>query len=342
MMRTAGMILLFLMLGCSPKQPVQQSVPLPVPEKPLTLRVVYAHNPRFKRLTADDLAALLSYTKTACKNHLGIHVTFDVAPSIGIDALFGYLKPEVRRARIGEIYDFRRGGDRKRLVAAMLKGLKERHTPLADMIAYAAPFLPLPPKQQTYEALAEALTDTLIQRITLWERMKTSDGTPVIDASSYNEWTFWDSLGYGALPYDIVITNTLIASVEYYGQDIHSALRGGLTVGTTTNNKSELGAYVFWSTFPFTEEYPLLKSLRDKEYAQDDALMLSGTYLAHEIGHLLFHYGHTFETGNCIMTPVPMLRFKAWHDRLDPQKCREGNYPGMQKGAATIYYNPEW
>lgn len=337
------LILVLLVLNTVLGAETWEKVPMPQLSEPVPLRVVYAHNPRFHPLSQNELDAILSYAKQAAQRELDVAVTFTQLPSISIHALFSYLKPSVRKARKNEIYDFKKGeGDRTRLHHAFLKGLKERYTPLEDLIAYAAPYLVGPPAEKTEDAFASALTDTLLQRIRTWQTLRAPDGNPVIDTTEYNEWTYWDSLGYGTLPYDIVITNTLIASVEYYGQDIHSALRGGVTVGTTTNNNSKLGAYVFWSTFPFMENYPLLAKMRDADYTQKDALRLCGTYLAHEIGHLLFHYGHPFESDSCIMTPVPMLKFKAWAQKLDPDKCRSGNYPAMKKGAATIYYNPEW
>ena len=320
-----------------------EKVPLPEICEPVSLRVVYAHNPRFRQLDQAELTQILAYATQEAKKQLGVTVTFTLLPSIPISTLFTYLKPAVKKARKQEIYDFKRGsGDRTRLINAFMEGLKERYTPLKDLVTYASPYLVHQPVKMTEHAFASALTDTLLERIKSWQTLKAPDRQPVIDESEYNEWTYWDSLGYGTLPYDIVITNTLIASVEYYGQDIHSALRGGVTVGTTTNNNSKLGAYVFWSTFPFMENYPLLAKMRDDDYTQKDALRLCGTYLVHEIGHLLFHYGHPFESDSCIMSPVPMLKFKTWADKLDPEKCRQGRYPAMEKGAAMIYYNPAW
>lgn len=318
-------------------------VPLPKLHEPVQLKVVYADNPRFRSLSEEEIRRMLSYTKEAARKHLDVTVEFTLAPAITVDALFDYLKPSVKKSRKNEIYDLKGGdGNRTRLYKAFMKAMDERYTPLENLIAYAAPYLVNPPAEQTESAFASALTDTLLHRVKTWQTLEAPDGKPVIDGSDYNEWVYWDSLGYGALPYDIVITNTLVASVEYYGQDLHSALRGGVTVGTTTNNNSKLGAYIFWTTFPFTETYPLLKEMRDGDYRPEDALRLSGIYLAHEIGHLLFHYGHPFECDACIMNPVPMLHFKNWERRLDPNKCRRGNYPAMKKGAATIYYNPEW
>ena len=79
----------------------------------------------------------------------------------------------------------------------------------------------------------------------------------------YSEWVYWDSLGYGELPYDIVITNQIIANVEYTSQTIHTALRGGLTMGTASYSKtSRYGTYVFFSTFPFTGTNSFLSELR--------------------------------------------------------------------------------
>ncbi len=320
-----------------------KEVPLPVFKEPLTLRVVYAHNPRFQPLSPGTLHTMLNEARETARKQLGVRINFQVAPQITVKELFGYLTPAVKAARADEIYDFKsQQGDFQRLKKAMLRGLNERRTPLDSMIAYATPYLSDELSDNSLPAFADILARTLLARIGDWQGLKARDGKPVIGSSPYNEWTYWDALGYGALPYDIVITNSLIASVEYYGQDIHSALRGGLTVGTTTNNRSPLGAFVFWSTFPFMEEAPLLTRLRDADYRVSEGAKLSGTYLVHEIGHLLFHYGHTFETDSCIMTPVPMLHFKSWAKKLDPKKCRSGYYPAMQKGAATIYYNPEW
>lgn len=337
--------MVFLLFGCSPQVSQWQKVPLPSFQEPVVLRVVYADNPRFAPLSSHDLALLLEHARSACQTYLDTRVTFELLPPIGIETLFSRLKPEVLRARRAEIYDIRHGGGKKeQLVTAMVKGLQERHTPLNEMIAYASPHLLHPPKTPTLPAFAESLADTLIDRIALWKALKAPDGLPAIDDTPYNEWTYWDSLGYTALSFDIVITNTLIASVEYYGQDIHSALRGGLTVGTTTNaHASQLGAFIFWSTFAFTDRNELLERLRGGEhYDTDKAMELSGTYLAHEIGHLLFHYGHPFESDACIMAPVPMLHFKEWAQKLDKKRCDEGNFPAMKRGAAAIYYNSGW
>ena len=94
----------------------------------------------------------------------------------------------------------------------------------------------------------------MLERLEQWRQIKAADGAPVLDASPYNEWVYWDTLGYGNLPYDLVITNQLIASAEYYGVDIHSAIRGGVTVGTTSYSRTgKYGSYVFMSMFPFLD-----------------------------------------------------------------------------------------
>ncbi|ADE11129.1 hypothetical protein [Sideroxydans lithotrophicus] len=184
----------------------------------------------------------------------------------------------------------------------------------------------------------------MLERLQQWRAIKAADGASVLDASPYNEWVYWDTLGYGKLPYDLVITNQLIASAEYYGVDIHSAIRGGVTVGTTTYNRdSKYGSYVFMSTFPFLDNSGQTMLLRGGEqYSRADAAELAGAYLAHEIGHLLFQFGHPFGQKACVMNPASMLRFKEWFDQLNGADCPIGSRPEMTAGAIPPTFNAAW
>ena len=141
----------------------------------------------------------------------------------------------------------------------------------------------------------------------------------MLDASPYNEWVYWDTLGYGDLQYDLVITNQFIASAEYYGVDIHSALRGGVTVGTTSYSRtSKFSSYIVMSTFPFLDNSDATKLMRGGEqYSEADAAELAGAYMAHEIGHLLFQLGHPFGQRACVMNPASMLHFREWFDQIN-------------------------
>jgi hypothetical protein len=171
-----------------------------------------------------------------------------------------------------------------------------------------------------------------------------TDGNPVLDASAYNEIADWDILGYGNLKYDLVITNQLFASAEYVGVDIHTAIRGGVTVGLTTYSRnSQFGSYIVWSTFPFLDNSDNTKLLRGGEtYSDTEAAELSGAYLAHEIGHMLFQFGHPFGQKACVMNPVSMLHFREWRNQINSANCPIGSRPEMTPGAIPEYYNVNW
>jgi hypothetical protein len=162
-----------------------------------------------------------------------------------------------------------------------------------------------------------------------------------LSKDQYNEWLYWSALGSTQLNYDIIITNTPIISVEKTFLDMHTALRGGITVGTTEYNPhTQFKTFVFWSTFAFFENDSVIKQLRNSEtYTTSEALELSGIYLTHEIGHMVFHFGHPFSQTSCVMNPVPLLKFREWSHALNPQQCQIGSSPEMQINAVNIETN---
>jgi hypothetical protein len=151
-------------------------------------------------------------------------------------------------------------------------------------------------------------------------------------------------LGYGKLDFDLVITNQLIASAEYLGCDIHTAIRGGLTVGTTAYSRnSKFGSFIFWSTLPFFSKSEVIMHLHEgEEYSELEAAELSGTYLAHEIGHMLFQFGHPFGQASCVMNPVRMLRFREWKEHIKASDCQFGSQPQMMPGVSPPSVNSNW
>jgi hypothetical protein len=208
---------------------------------------------------------------------------------------------------------------------------------------FAAPFLP-PAHPNDLREFSLLLTEVMLTRLEGWRGINAADGMPILNASPFNEWVYWDVAGYGNLPYELVITNQLIASAEYVDVDVHSALRGGVSVGTTTYSRgSKFGAYIFWSTFPFQDDSEYTRKLRGGEqYSPAEAAELSGIYLAHEIGHLLFQFGHPFGKKSCIMNPVGMLRFREWSRQINGADCAIGSNPEMTIGAIPFYFNPSW
>ncbi|MBU1427167.1 MAG: hypothetical protein KKH12_14635 [Gammaproteobacteria bacterium] len=339
--------IVLLLLGCGEERnDWQKSSVVPVkPGSTVQIRVAQAVNPRLPRMSPGQIQIMLASAQLTVLKNFGVYVEFTEAPEIGIDQLFALIPPSVKEARLESIYDFKSGsGDKQKLAAGILTTLTERGTKLKDALAFAAPYLPTGANPQDLKALSDLLANTMLERLEQWRHVNAPDGTPVLDASPYNEWVYWDTLGYGKLPYDVVITNQFVASAEYYGVDIHSAIRGGVTVGTTSYSRTgKYGSYVFWSTFPFSDNSEASISMRgNDQYSAADAAELSGAYLAHEIGHLLLQLGHPFGQKACVMNPVSMLKFRQWFFQVYGAGCLLGSRPEMKPGAIPPVYNAEW
>ncbi|TAJ78182.1 MAG: hypothetical protein EPO42_08515 [Gallionellaceae bacterium] len=339
-----GMVIF--LLGCKGAGSEWQkaSVPLIKPGATVQIRVAHATNGRLARMSPEQLQIMLASAQRTVRKELGVHVVFTAVEEIELGRLFARIPSSVQNARIKSIYDFKSGnGDKHKLAQGIHTTLTERGTKLDDAFAFAAPYLP-PAHPKDLREFSGLLANVMMERLEQWRHIPARDGAPVLDTSPYNEWIDWDTLGYGELPYDLVITNQLIASAEYVDVDVHSAIRGGLTVGTTTYSRSSpYGSYVFWSTFPFLDNSEHTRSLRGGEqYSAVEAAELSGAYLAHEIGHLLFQFGHPFGQKTCIMNPVSMLRFREWQRQIDSSACPMGSRPEMTIGAVPVYFNAGW
>ena len=340
--------LVVLLLGCKGEvtNEWQKSTVAPVkPGSTVQIRYVQAINGRLPRMSREQLNIVLASAQLTVWKNFGVYVEFTEAPEIGIDRLFALIPPPIKEARLPSIFDFKSGtGDKQKLAEGINTTLTQRGTKLQDALAFAAPYLPPDAHPQDLTSLSDLLAKVMLERLDEWRHVNAADGAPVLDYSPYNEWVYWDTLGYGNLPYDLVITNQFVASAEYYGVDIHSAIRGGVTVGTTAYNRSgKYNSYVFWSTFPFTDNSEISKRLRGgEEYSEADAAELSGAYLAHEIGHLLMQLGHPFGQKACVMNPVSMLRFREWFNQINGTDCPLGSRAEMTAGNIPPVFNSEW
>lgn len=341
---STGMVIF--LLGCQGNGSEWRKAPasLAKPGSTVQIRVAHATNPRLARMSQEQLRIMLASAQLAVKKNFGVDVVFTEVTETGIEPLFALIPPPVREARKSSIYDFKSGtGDRRKLAEGINTTLTQRGTKLEDGLAYVSPYLPNA-QARDLMSFSELLAEVMLKRLESWRSVKALDGTPVLDAAPYNEWIYWDTLGYGNLPYDLVITNQLIASAEYIAVDIHTAIRGGVSVGTTTySRRGKFGTYTVWSTFPFLDNSGNTRRLRGGEqYSDKEAAELSGAYLAHEIGHMLFQFGHPFGQNSCVMNPVSMLRFREWSRQIDNAACPIGSRPEMTPGAIPEYYNVHW
>ena len=339
---SAGLLMAAAILLTPPADAEQVSVPR-IENGVARLRVVHAVNPRLPKVTDQELQTLLAVMQRTVSEHFQIEIKLEGPVEITVSDLLAAIPTKIVTARKNVIYDFKTGtGDRERLQKGYVKTLRQWGTPLADLIAYAQPFLLWPVQKKSYESLAKALVETHLSRLKDWRARRAGDGAPMLDNTLVNEWVIWDLLGYSNMPFDVVVTNQPVISAEYEDSGLNSALRGGVSAGGTSYSKSgRYKTYSFISTFPFSEYESLPKGTSDIS-SRDQAVQLAGQYMAHEIGHMLILLAHPFDNPACVMRPEPLFHFAAWAKNLDAVKCKIGSSPAMKPGAAKIGYHPDW
>jgi len=344
-----ALIVWLLFTGKNPQTSPPLMATLPMPELgagPIKLRVVHVTNPRFPALNWSQQRDVLEKTRTLVLKNFNIEVEFGTPDELDIASFFALRKQSLDAEMKKRIVDTRALSalDLDNMRQSIYRTLLNYQNESGSVADYARPYLTQSFVGDDLQQLSEALMETLLTRLNYWHEQTAGDGAPVIDGSPYNEWVWWDSIGYGDLPYDVVITNQLVASAETYAMDVHSCLRGGISVGTTSYNKSaRYGSYSFVTSFPMLNDSDVLSQLReDAHYSDDQVSDYVAAILAHELGHMLLHLGHPFGSVSCIMSPTPLLKFRAWYAGLDPSLCPLASRPQMTPGAATIDYRSDW
>jgi hypothetical protein len=309
-------------------------VALPNVSEAIELRVGYAHNPRFAPLTPEQQVSVLRHAAQAAKEHLGLHVRFTPVQTVLLSELFAGIpqqhreKAENRRMAPGltsSILDV--------LAKDLLKTMQVEGS-LAGQREFALPYLLQAPVDASDLALAKAIVQTQHQLLSHWVARRAPDGQPLIGPDRFNEYTYWFALGAipvspvaGGMPYDVLLTNQLIASAEKQENSVHSALRGGVSNGITSQSLgARHGLYTVVSAFPFFDNDEQTRLLRGGTAAHGpESERQMGFLLAHELGHVLLHLGHPFGNPACVMTPPQRLEFVKWLAGLDASRCPLGS-----------------
>ncbi|MCW9034683.1 MAG: hypothetical protein OQJ97_10735 [Rhodospirillales bacterium] len=306
-------------------------------------RIIYIENPRFQAISPLDLQKVVQTARGLVNEHFGIAVKLPgKITTLKIDAIFPELiknKPQQFDNLIG---DFRNNKvDWTSIKELLIEQIKKQKDPLAKQIEFARPYLVTPLAKEEPGAFAQAVMTTMKERLLYWTEAKLDDGLPVIGAQPYNEYGYWTLMAKLGIEAEIVLTNQLVASVEYMPTPVHTSIRGGITGGATEYNpKSKYGASVWVSLFPYFSEDPQIKKLRNGDsYSRDEALTYAGIMLAHEMGHQLLQLGHPWSNKACLMRPAEVLDFSAWAKNLDAEKCRIDSSPAMKPGTAKA---PIW
>ncbi len=305
-------------------------------------RLIYIENPRFPKVGIDDLWKIFQSAAALAKQHFGVTVS---RPShiqvLNIDNVFRDLvdnKPADFDSFIG---DFRNGNvDWESVKKSLVEQIEKQADPLSKQIEFARPYLVRPLEEETVENFSNAVIETFKARLSHWTVAKLADGHPVIGNVPglpdlpYNEYGYWSLMAKLGIDADIILTNQLVASVEYIDIPIHTSIRGGITGGSTEYNpSSRLGSSVWVSLFPYLSNDKRIVELRNGDtYSRNEALSYAGVMLAHEMGHQLYQLGHPWSNDACLMRPAEVLDFAAWAKKLDAIRCRIGSSPAMMPG----------
>ncbi len=338
---------IFLPLSLSAKP---RSVALPkIENKTIRPRILYIKNPRFPAVTPTDLRRVASAAAALVEAHFDIKVKLPEQITVRhIDAVFSPLigadPPGLKRA----MADFRNDRVNWEIVRKnLVKQIEKQTDPLDKQIEFARPYLVRPLVTEDVASFSTAVMETFKARLSYWTKATLADGHPVIGKVPgrpdlpFNEYGYWALMAKRGIEAEIILTNQLVASVEYLPIPVHTSIRGGITGGSSEYNPaSHLGASVWVSFFPFLSDDPNIVRYRNGDrYARDEALSLAGAMLAHEMGHQLLHLRHPWSNAACLMRPAAMLDFAAWVEKFDPAKCGIGSSPAMQPGTLRI---PIW
>ena len=336
-------------------------LPLPVFAKPsfvalpriekntIAPRIIYFENPRFPRVAADDLQKVVRAAATLVEEHFDIKVERPRRiPVRHIDEVFAGLVGYARRKFKARIGDFRAGKVDWGIVRKnLVKQIEKQQDPLAKQIDFARPYLVHPLETENLDSFSRAVLETFKARLSHWTVAKLDDGHPVIGKVPgrpdlpLNEYLYWALMAKRGIDAEIVLTNQLVASVEYIPTPVHSSIRGGITGGSTEYNpSSQFGSSVWVSLFPYLSDDPQISELRDDDtYTRDEALSYAGAMLAHEMGHQLLQLGHPWSNEACVMRPAEALDFASWVNKFDAKDCRIGSSPAMKPGTLKV---PIW
>ncbi len=316
---------------------------LPLPQRsaqPLELRVAHVINPRLPRMSDAQIALMLQTMAQDTREHFGIELRFAQAVEIPIAQVFSGIPAKFAELAKRDQFKFQSWfAWKSSLAKAYARGFASSGEPLEDMALFAHK-KGIKLDARNFETFGQAAATYQLDRMDQWQKFKALDSKSVIDDQAFHEYTMWGFLGYGQLPFELVITNQIIASAEFTQPSIHTAIRGGYTNGLTPYNKSSrTGSFSIWSTFAFTSNDADWLRLREGEnYSPDEAAKLAGTAAVHELGHQLLHVLHPFGQKGCIMDPVPLFAYRAWASRLSAKACPVGSSKAMTPGAYRFQY----
>jgi hypothetical protein len=318
-----------LLAGCASAPQYQ---PLPQIVQPVTLRVAYFHNLRLPEPPEGFVDAVLHEAAQMMRDHLDVAVRFERGPRLPIDEAFGTLSTEQQAGLAQAVYGWGGPGDRGRLVNAMKSGI-EKGGDLAGAIAQARPLIGAR-EPASWDELAAALVDVQLGRVAGWKAQIGSG-----PEAHFPGWIYAARSRHW--PFEVVVTNQLIASAEYDWMEPVTVARAGVTNGLTTQSRgSAFDVVSVLTLFPFIANDAHTLALRGgRRGGGAEAVRWAAALLVHELGHQLLHLGHPPDK-RCVMMAATSMRYHEWVAGLDASACRVGSSPVMKPGSHRYFKLP--
>ncbi len=309
-------------------------VPVPKLDQVHLLRVLVLNNERFPLLDVDTVEKILGSTKLLAYNQLGLQVIFEKPKYENFNRVKALLDARGIEFVRSNSLDLAKEDDAAKLRELMLPQIQQELGHIDGVRRFAKNYLLSQPVNNSDMAFARALADTQTQIFRDWKKSLLPDGTPLLGNDYFNEFVFWSSLGHSSLPFEVVITNQLIASAEIINNSVHSALRGGVSNGITNSSyASRNGVFSILSVYPFFSQDAMTLRLRgNKKYSAEESAKYAAAMLVHELGHQLLHLGHPFDNSACVMRPPVLLQFDIWYMQLNADKCKLNSNKSMIPG----------
>jgi hypothetical protein len=305
------------------------------------LRVAYVRNSNLPDIPSEMIVRVLRRAEVLCTQLLDVKVQLLAPQELSLARLFGgfsaslfkLLRDETVPFKTSELYE----GQRESQARALEADLVATGQPASALFAYAKPYLITSPDSSSLRSLAYALVETHWQRLKVATGAKTLAGDALLGDDVFNEYMFWSNMDELRLPFEVLLTNQPIVSMERSASSMHSALRGGVSNGVTAvSGAARFGTYSVLSLYPMFSADAWLAPLRaGQTYEADAAVNYAALVLVHELGHQLLHLGHPYGHQACVMSPTPALDFAAWARAIGPS-CKLSKLSGMEPGAATF------
>ncbi|MBO6837168.1 MAG: hypothetical protein JJ881_13445 [Alphaproteobacteria bacterium] len=326
---------------------------VPLPKLPsngtIELRVAFIENPRLTTYSAAEWQQVLDTTRDLTQEHFGLDVAFTDPVPLSLEDVFDRLDNNLSDAHKDHIAGLDPDRiDWNRMTEAILPTLPTHDEGLSAAFETVKAHTGARYSEMTSVALetrrrqlALILADLLKEKLAAY---RSGDSAKAIQESErpgrpgYNEWIYWDALPSLSLPYDIYLTNQPVISAEYSHYPIHAVISGGVTAGTTSGaTQGQFGTAAWVTNFFDMASDPVYAAIRGgPETARTQAIRMTALTLTHEIGHVLFHFGHPWENPSCIMTPSRFESAEGAFRRIDANACQIGSSPDMTPGAARI------